>query len=72
MCEDIHADYAESFKNFFEEELNRSIKWITHGINSEDVFKDKYILLINVQGRIPENIQDTLTNFKIQGKEKMF
>lgn len=65
LCEDCNLDYKNAFEFFIEKELHRKIKWVNP--KEELSFNRKYLLLCNIQTRIPEDVEFTLRYFGIKG-----
>ena len=72
MCEDISADYAKCFDQLVKKELNCNVEWLTPGLNRKNIIKDKHLLLVDIQTRIPEDCQHTLNELKITGKYNLY
>lgn len=65
MCTDTDAEFAKCFESFIEREIPCNIEWIPHGtILTEE---NKYLLLVEVKSRIPEDSQLVLSNFQTNG-----
>lgn len=68
MCENPTCidDYQHHFESFMQTKLGSNIYWVPHGRNI-NFANQKYLLLIDVKTRIPEEIADTLDCYTNQG-----
>ena len=63
MCEDTDA---REYKSFFETFIDVDIHWVPH---EDDLnLAEKYLLLVDIQSRIPDDVEFSLSHFKRQGK----
>lgn len=65
VCEDRNADYSIAFQNFAEADLKYEVKWESKPPN------DKYILLFNIESRIPEDVRRAVEKLNIKGEIKL-
>lgn len=66
----LHTDvvYTRHFERFMKTNLNSKISWIPHD-EKENLNEGKYLLLIDVKTRVPEDVESTLNRYKHQGKK---
>lgn len=64
VCEDRYADYSIAFQNFAEADLKYEVKWESKPPN------DKYILLFEIESRIPEDVRRAVDKLNIKGEIK--
>lgn len=62
VCEDRYADYSIAFQNFAEADLKYEVKWELKPPN------DKYILLFEIESRIPEDVRRAIDKLNIKGE----
>lgn len=62
VCEDRNADYSIAFQNFAAAELKYDVKWESKPPN------DPYILLFNIESRIPEDVRRAVDKLNIKGE----
>ena len=66
MCEDTRpcaSEYKKVFQTFIEK---RNIRWVP--CEEKLNMTEKYLLLVDIQTRIPEDVQFSLNRFKLKGK----
>lgn len=67
LCEDTNELYNEHFEKFMKTKLSHTISWIPPEENISFA-NEKYILLVNVRTRVPDEVEHTLNYYKQQGK----
>nr|XP_034307040.1 uncharacterized protein LOC117682780 [Crassostrea gigas]XP_034307258.1 uncharacterized protein LOC117682842 [Crassostrea gigas] len=64
LCTAEKADYKNAFKCFAEKEMKCKVKWVTKQTKS-----DRYLLLCNVESRIPDDVRKVLQQLGLEGKK---
>lgn len=67
LCLDTKEVYTRQFTDFMEKDLKRKISWVPH--DGKEIFTEgKYLLLVDVRTRVPEDVEFTLNRYGHQGK----
>lgn len=67
LCLDTDEFYMREFEDFMKLNLNSKISWIPHE-EQVNLNEGKYLLLVDVRTRIPEDVEFTLNRYGHQGK----
>ena len=67
LCLDTNEVYTRQFKDFMEKDLKIKISWVPHE-EKLNFSEGKYLLLVDVRTRVPEDVESTLDHYKLQGK----
>lgn len=67
LCTAEKADYKNAFKCFAEKEMKCKVKWVTKQTKS-----DRYLLLCNVESRIPDDVRKVLQQLGLEGKKSFY
>lgn len=74
LCADTNSHYQTCFERFIAQELNCKVKWIGKNKIGEirkhpqKIAMEKFILLIDVKGRIPETLKNALQILGLEGR----
>lgn len=67
LCTNEKAAYKNAFKCFAEEEMKCKVKWVTKQTKS-----DRYLLLCNVDSRIPDDVRIVLQQLGLESKKSFY
>ena len=66
LCSDTQDVYMRKFKDFMEKDLKIKISWVP--LKEKVNFNEgKYLLLVDVRTRVPEDVEFTLNLYNPQG-----